>query len=85
MEQEQPLFNIITRCSRTKNLLKVKDSIFNQSGNVIWYVYFDTTILKDIDAELLSELQDDRIKLFFKKSIPGDYGHQFIQIYFRKS
>lgn len=78
MEQEQPLFNIITRCSRTKNLLKVKDSIFNQSGNVIWYVYFDTTILKDIDAELLSELQDDRIKLFFKKSIPGDYGHQFI-------
>jgi O-antigen biosynthesis protein len=78
MEQEQPLFNIITRCSRTKNLLKIRDSIFNQSGDVIWYVYFDTTILKDIDAELLSELQDDRIKLFFKKSIPGDYGHQFI-------
>lgn len=78
MEQQHPLFNIITRCSRTKNLLKVKDSIFNQSGNVIWYVYFDTTILKDIDAELLSELQDDKIKLFFKRSIPGDYGHQFI-------
>ena len=78
MEQEQPLFNIITRCSRTKNLLKVKDSIFNQSSNVIWFIYFDTFILKDIDAELLSELQSDKIKLFFKKSIPGDYGHQFI-------
>lgn len=75
---EQPLFNIITRCSRTKNLLKVKDSIFNQSTNVMWYVYFDTTHLKDIDAELLTELQHQNIKVFFKKSITNDYGHQFI-------
>jgi len=75
---EQPLFNIITRCSRTKNLLSVKDSIFNQSLNVMWYVYFDTLHLKDIDAELLTELQDPNIKITFKKSIPGDYGHQFI-------
>jgi len=75
---EQPLFNIITRCSRTKNLLKVKDSIFNQSPNVIWYVYFDTLHLKDIDADLLTQLQDLNIKITFKKSIPGDYGHQFI-------
>ena len=75
---EQPLFNIITRCSRTKNLLKVKDSIFNQSSNVMWYVYFDTLHLKDIDADLLTQLQDPNIKITFKKSIPGDYGHQFI-------
>jgi len=75
---EQPLFNIITRCSRTKNLLSVKDSIFNQSLNVMWYVYFDTLHLKDIDADLLTELQDPNIKITFKKSIPGDYGHQFI-------
>jgi glycosyltransferase involved in cell wall biosynthesis len=75
---EQPLFNIITRCSRTKNLLSVKDSIFNQSPNVIWHVYFDTLHLKDIDADLLTELQDPNIKITFKKSIPGDYGHQFI-------
>ena len=75
---EQPLFNIITRCSRTKNLLKVKDSIFNQSPNVMWYVYFDTLHLKDIDSDLLTELQHPNIKITFKKSIPGDYGHQFI-------
>ena len=75
---EHPLINIITRCSRTKNLLKVKDSIFNQSSHVKWYVYFDTLHLKDIDADLLTELQDPNIKITFKKSIPGDYGHQFI-------
>ena len=75
---EQPLFNIITRCSRTKNLLKVKDSIFNQSPNVMWYVYFDTLHLKDIDAELLTQLQHPNIKITFKKSIPNDYGHQSI-------
>ena len=75
---QQPLFNIITRCSRTKNLLKVKDSIFNQSSNVMWYVYFDTLHLKDIDADLLTQLQHPNIKITFKKSIPNDYGHQFI-------
>ena len=71
-------FNIITRCSRTKNLLKVKESIFKNDLDIIWWVYFDTTILKDIDAELLSELQSDKIKLFFKKSLQNDYGHAFI-------
>lgn len=75
---EQPLFNIITRCSRTKNLLRVKESIFNQSTNVMWYLYFDTLHLKDIDADLLTELQHPNIKIFFKKSTPGDYGHQLI-------
>jgi glycosyltransferase involved in cell wall biosynthesis len=71
-------FNIITRCSRTKNLLKVKESIFKTDSNIIWWITFDTSILKDIDAELLSELQSDKIKLFFKKSSQNDYGHAFI-------
>lgn len=74
----QALFNIITRCSRPENLLRIKESIFNNNYNFLWFIYFDVSILKDISAELLSELQDDKIKIFFKKSISGDYGHQFI-------
>ena len=48
------MINIITRCSRTKNLLKVKESIFkNDNNEITWWIIFDTSILKDIDAELL--------------------------------
>ena len=53
---EHPQFNIITRCSRTRNLLKIKESIFKNDANIIWWIIFDATILKDIDAELLSEV-----------------------------
>jgi len=82
MEHNQ--FNIITRCSRTKNLLKIKESIFKNDSNIVWWIYFDTTILKDIDAELLSELQSDNIKLFFKKSSQNDYGHAFVNDFIDK-
>lgn len=71
--------NIITRCSRLKNLRKVKDSIFTTDKfEIAWYVMFDSTILKDIDAEILSEIQEKKSKIFFIKSIPGDFGHQMI-------
>jgi len=77
------ILNIITRCSRTKNILKVKESIFKnipENFEIFWHITFDTTVLKDISAEILSELEHDFISLKFRKSIPGDYGHNFINI-----
>lgn len=67
--------NIITRCTRPSNLLELRKSIYNnisQYISYIWTIYFDSRILKDIDAELLSELQNSRIKvnMLFQK---GDY------------
>jgi glycosyltransferase involved in cell wall biosynthesis len=74
------MINIITRCSRTKNLLKVKESIFkNVNNEITWWIIFDTSILKDIDAELLSNLQShNNIRLYFRKSTPNDFGHELI-------
>jgi glycosyltransferase involved in cell wall biosynthesis len=71
--------NIITRCSRLNNLRKVKESIFTTDKFTInWWVMFDSTVLKDVDAEILAEIQEVSGKTFFIKSIPGDFGHQMI-------
>jgi O-antigen biosynthesis protein len=71
--------NIITRCSRLNNLRKVKESIFTTDKFVInWWVMFDSTVLKDVDAEILAEIQEVSGKTFFIKSIAGDFGHQMI-------
>lgn len=62
--------NIITRCTRQHNLYKVKDSIFKNiplNVEVYWHIVFDTQILKDIDAELLSTLQNKNTQLYFEK------------------
>ena len=75
------MYNIITRCSRPFNLSKVKESIFlNPDVKITWWITFDTSSLKDIDADVLTNLQSPNIKLFFRKSRPGDYGesHNYI-------
>lgn len=67
--------NIITRCTRPQNLLKVRESVFsnlNKSINITWHVVFDTAPLKDIDAELLSTLAEGSTRLHFIKA--GDGG-----------
>lgn len=72
--------SIITRCSRLNNLRKVKDSIFTTDKfDITWYVMFDSTVLKDVDAEILAEIQEKQSKIFFIKSIPGDFGHHLKQ------
>jgi glycosyltransferase involved in cell wall biosynthesis len=43
-----------------------------------WHIIFDTHRLKDIDAEILNNLESDNIKLYFWKGIDGDYGHDLI-------
>lgn len=65
--------NILTRCTRLHNLSRIKQTIFPSPFNVVWHVIFDTTTLKDIDAELLYELQHNNIKLHFVKSNGTDY------------
>lgn len=71
--------NILTRCSRLINLSKVRDSIFTTDKiDIIWHVMFDTTILKDVDAEILADIQSKNGKVYFINSIPGDFGHQML-------
>ena len=63
--------NIITRCSRPHNLLQIKDSIFKTirhiDTKIKWHIVFDTETLKDIDAQLLEQLDQKNIKLYFRK------------------
>ena len=67
--------NILTRCTRPNNLLKVKESVFTdipKNLKIKWHVIFDVAPLKDIDAELLSELTNEDTQLYFIKG--GDGG-----------
>tara|TARA_B100000767_G_scaffold272477_1_gene300227 strand:- start:205 stop:2079 length:1875 start_codon:yes stop_codon:yes gene_type:complete len=66
--------SIITRCTRTSNLLTIKEGVLNapKGVNVNWHVVFDTGALKDIDAEVLSNLTDtNNVKLHFVKGQSG--------------
>jgi glycosyltransferase involved in cell wall biosynthesis len=70
--------HIITRCTRPNNLLVLRDSILNNINNEIiftWTICFDSRILKDIDVELLAELQNNSTfisKIDFRY-LKGDY------------
>lgn len=64
------IINIITRSTRLQNLKTVKESVFNSIPigiDIKWHVVFDTSSLKDIDAELLSDLKDDSTQYYFEK------------------
>ena len=66
--------NIITRCTRTSNLLTIKEGVLNAPKGVTvnWHIVFDTGALKDIDAEVLSNLTDTvNVKLHFVKGQKG--------------
>jgi len=64
------IINIITRSTRLQNLKTVKESVFNSIPigiDIKWHIVFDTSSLKDIDAELLSDLKDDSTQYYFEK------------------
>jgi len=66
--------NILTRCTRPNNLAKVKESVFTdipKNLKIKWHVIFDVAPLKDIDAELLSELTNKDTQLHFIKGSDG--------------
>lgn len=67
--------HIITRCVKPEDLLKIKESIDFDNTEVIltWHVIFDVTRLKDINAELLEQLDKKSIELYFYKE-GGSYG-----------
>ena len=74
------LLNIITRCSRPQNLYKVKNSIFNnQKFNIKWFVIFDTTLLDQVDSQILSSISNFATLKFINSS-PKDHGHQLINM-----
>jgi len=73
--------NIITRCTRIDNLYKVKESIFNNQKFIInWYVIFDTSVIKEIDGDILSMLYQSNCNIKFVNGQPGDFGHQLINM-----
>jgi glycosyltransferase involved in cell wall biosynthesis len=66
--------NIITRCTRLHNLKEVKKSIFNnipEGINIQWHVMFDVTSLKDIDAELIFDVNDENTIYHFERGDPN--------------
>ena len=71
--------NIITRCTRPHFLQKVKESIFTTGlFDIKWWVIFDTRIVKDIDADFLSELQLSGGEALYFKGVNVDHGHTLL-------
>ena len=65
--------HILTRCTRPQNLLTIQKTVFPSPIVVIWHIIFDTTTLKDIDAELLNKLQNGSTRFHFVKGDGTDY------------
>ena len=59
MNNTNTKLHIVTRCSRLNNIVAVGESLPVKDGKlqVEWHVIFDSTRLKDIDAEILGKLQ----------------------------
>jgi glycosyltransferase involved in cell wall biosynthesis len=72
-------FNIVTRCTRPHFLKTVKESIFKTiKFDIKWWVVFDTRVIKDIDAEFLSELQSIGGTPLFFEGVEGDFAHTLL-------
>tara|TARA_B100001057_G_scaffold459601_1_gene509908 strand:- start:272 stop:2086 length:1815 start_codon:yes stop_codon:yes gene_type:complete len=67
-------FHVITRCTRLSNLYNIKESIYQDGVNVNWHIIFDTSVLTNIDFELLNFLSKcDYCFLHYIKGQSGDY------------
>jgi glycosyltransferase involved in cell wall biosynthesis len=65
-------FKIITRCTRTTNLLTIQQSVFNSKFDVEWHIIFDNSVLKDISVDLLTNLQNPNTIFHFVTGEDGD-------------
>lgn len=69
------ILHIITRCGKPANLLRIKQSIEEviekDSANIHWHIVFDTNLLKDIEAELLEQLNTSWINMSFRNDAFG--------------
>lgn len=74
------VIHILTRCTRTKFLLNIKDRIAENKTSIqsVWHIIFDTSVHKDIDASLLNELSEFGAKIHFYNGKDGDFGHQLL-------
>ena len=73
--------HIVTRCTRIKNLLAIKDSILLcVTFKIYWHIIFDTNVLKDVDVDLLSQLYSEQytLDLRFVPSNKGAFGYDSI-------
>ena len=72
--------HILTRCTRTKFLKQIKSRIQENKTSIvsIWHLIFDTSVHKDIDAQLLKELSEFGAKFYFYEGQDGDFGHTLL-------
>lgn len=71
--------NIITRCTRPQFLQTLKSSIFKTViFDIKWWVVFDTRVIKDIDADFLTDLQLLGGQAIFLKGVEGDMAHSLL-------
>jgi len=72
--------NILTRCTRPQNIPEIIRSVSaaGEFFDVRWLVIFDTSRLKDIDADTLAALGAAGAATRFEPGEPGDFGHGLV-------
>jgi O-antigen biosynthesis protein len=71
--------HVITRCTRLNNLLEIKESIFSPYIlKIKWHIIFDTTVISELNQEILSLISEPEINPIFKKSSPYDYAYSLV-------
>jgi glycosyltransferase involved in cell wall biosynthesis len=70
--------NIITRCTRQENLLEISKTIYTNLFDIKWYILFDTSFIKQLDADLINSLSELGVILKFWKGEEDDFGHNLI-------
>ena len=65
--------HVITRCTRPENLLVIRDSIGFNLNYIRWHIVFDTSVVGDLDTQLLGELYKYGAVIHFEKGVQGEY------------
>jgi glycosyltransferase involved in cell wall biosynthesis len=58
------MLHILTRASRCKHLLQIKESVIKHE-NVMWHVIIDSSKIDSISSSLLAALQHEKVKTYF--------------------
>ena len=71
---------ILTRCTRPENLLRIRQSILNVTTdhNITWRIIFDVSSVISVDSDILYELDSSWIWKHFIKGVPEDMGHDML-------
>jgi glycosyltransferase involved in cell wall biosynthesis len=72
--------NILTRCTRPKNLMIINDSICDSEWDLVWHIIFDINKVTNIPTDVISELNNTNKTIVYHYLKSNDFGHDNLNI-----